>query len=72
MTPEQIKALAKQAGGTYGTDKFRLIPTVYFYESELVEFVRLVRESDRAVMQQAREALENMPNQRTGQTRHAS
>jgi len=45
MTPEQIKALAKQAGGTISTDLLhRGQPSVIFDAENLAEFVRLVLE----------------------------
>ncbi len=46
MTPDQIKALAKQAGGTPYTNRY--FPgklAVAFHGGALIEFVRLVRES---------------------------
>lgn len=55
MTPEQIKALAKQAGGIPSTRQgyprdfpvspVTVVATVVFDDAELVEFTRLVRES---------------------------
>ena len=44
MTPDQIKALAKQAGADYDTDESDPMSLVMFYPKELAEFVRLVRE----------------------------
>jgi hypothetical protein len=43
MTPKQIKAAAKQAGGDYDTDESDPMSLVMFYPNELTEFVRLVR-----------------------------
>ena len=46
MTPDQIKQLAKQAGGTPFSDRYYPDDTaVAFGPTALAEFVRLVRES---------------------------
>ena len=53
MTPEQIKALAKQAGGTTHTTMGDRL--MIFLPDALAEFTRLVRES---VLSEARQAIE--------------
>ena len=54
MTPEQIKAFAKQAGGTEIING----ECIAFTPDELAEFVRLVRADDEALLHQALEILE--------------
>ena len=53
MTPEQIKQLAKQAGGM--VYPARGVDGAALTDSQLTEFVRLVRES---VLSEARQAIE--------------
>ena len=45
MTPDQIKALAKQAGCKFDDDESYPMTRIMFCKTELAEFVRLVRES---------------------------
>lgn len=60
MTPEQIETLVNQAIKNVGQPYFpdASCKTVLFQEAELIEFVRLVRADDEALLHQALELLD--------------